>query len=520
VVSHAYAIDSMAAERRVLAALGERFSVVKEPSQTRRVTYYDTFDWRLYRDESVLTAWSQDGGNAVAWRGHDGALRHRWLSEIEPAFARDLPPGPCRQALERRIEMRRLLPLARADLRASVTRVLDGNRKTVARVIIERGSAAVPEAPEDRRRLPGTLRLVPVRGYAKATRKIAELLGSQPGLTPVEPGALPRVLAVVDRKPPAAVPPLTLEPSMRADVALVAILRRNFDAMRRNVQGVLEDLDSEFLHDFRVAVRRTRSALGQLKRVLPPEQIGGFRGEFKWLGDITGPTRDLDVYLLELPRYRAALPEALRRDLDPLERFLAERQREEHARLAQGLRSKRYERLTREWEVFLDRPRVDQASAPDGPREVRLVASRRIARAHRRVMAIGGDAGADADAQLLHRLRIECKKLRYLLEFFSSLYPRDEIGPFVRKLKKLQDTLGTFNDLDTQRQSLATFAREMGGRDLAGEETLMALGRLVDRLEQEQHGQRAVFETRFAAFAAKACRERFRSLFGKTGAGG
>ena len=76
-----------------------------------------------------------------------------------------------------------------------------------------------------------------------------------------------------------------------------------------------------------------------------------FRKEFKWLGGLTGPLRDLDVYLLELPHYRQMLPAELGQALDPLQRLLEQHQRDEHARVVADLDSERYPRLCREWAV-------------------------------------------------------------------------------------------------------------------------------------------------------------------------
>ncbi len=82
------------------------------------------------------------------------------------------------------------------------------------------------------------------------------------------------------------------------------ILKRLFGALRSNVAGVVENEDVECLHDFRVANRRTRTALSQTRGVLPSSVMDTFRPEFKWLGDVTGPCRDLDVFLLEMDGYR------------------------------------------------------------------------------------------------------------------------------------------------------------------------------------------------------------------------
>ena len=87
----------------------------------------------------------------------------------------------------------------------------------------------------------------------------------------------------------------------------LAILLQQLDTLEANVDGVLRDIDTEFLHDLRVAVRRTRTALKLLGDVLPGELTLRFASEFRWLGDTTTPLRDLDVYLLALPSMAARL---------------------------------------------------------------------------------------------------------------------------------------------------------------------------------------------------------------------
>ena len=79
-----------------------------------------------------------------------------------------------------------------------------------------------------------------------------------------------------------------------------------------NFAGTLEDVDSEFLHDLRVAVRRTRSLQRQFKAIYP-ERLAHFREEFKRIQAITGDLRDLDVYLLDLPALKASLPAQMQR---------------------------------------------------------------------------------------------------------------------------------------------------------------------------------------------------------------
>ncbi|RWX49302.1 CHAD domain-containing protein, partial [Candidatus Electrothrix communis] len=102
---------------------------------------------------------------------------------------------------------------------------------------------------------------------------------------------------------------------MDALTATKTIYRDLLAIMRKNEQGILDDLDSEFLHDFRVAIRRTRSGLDMIKNVLEPKISTRFKEEFRFLGKITGPMRDLDVYLLMEDDYKVRLPDHLQKGL-------------------------------------------------------------------------------------------------------------------------------------------------------------------------------------------------------------
>ena len=66
--------------------------------------------------------------------------------------------------------------------------------------------------------------------------------------------------------------------------------RRQFCAARwrscgSNEEGIKADWDVEFLHDYRTAVRRTRSALSQITDVFPPETTQHYKEAFGLLGE-------------------------------------------------------------------------------------------------------------------------------------------------------------------------------------------------------------------------------------------
>ena len=81
------------------------------------------------------------------------------------------------------------------------------------------------------------------------------------------------------------------------------------EVIEANLEGTIADIDSEFLHDLRVSVRRSRSVQRELKRVFPPDELAHYRAEFRWLQQATGDVRDLDVHVLEFDDMRALVPE-------------------------------------------------------------------------------------------------------------------------------------------------------------------------------------------------------------------
>jgi CHAD domain-containing protein len=520
VVHGVFVIDSPSVAKKALEALQERFSTRRERTISRSVTYHDSFDWRLFRNGGTLSSRVENDSPTLVWETREGRLLQRMIGVAAPAFADELPAGEFREALNERLEMRRLLPVVRVEARLTTLRYLDPDRKTIARAVFQHGFALPPAAGKSRRRLPRTLAVSTPKGYESAGERVASFLQKELHLPRAESCELTRALAAIGTLPTTETKlRLQLEPQTTANAATRQILRALARMILINEDGTRRDLDSEFLHDFRVAVRRTRSALGQIKGVFAAERIAGFREEFKWLGTLTGPTRDMDVFLLKMPGYRKLLPEELRDDLAPLETFLQEHQRSEQRQLVAELDSPRYRELMDGWQAFLDEEAPSSELAPVAHRPVTEVASRRIRRSLGKVLRRGKKIQADSPAEDLHRLRIECKKLRYLLEFFASLYDREQIGRMVKLLKKLQDNLGDLNDLEIQQAKLRTFARQMAEEGGIAEATTSAIEQLVARLQVEQSAERRRFESCFAKFATKENRDRAAELFAERGQG-
>jgi CHAD domain-containing protein len=477
-------------------------------------TCYDSFDWRLYSQNSILEDARDSNGHTLVWRALNGNRRdYRLKLQKAPRFVHDLPRGQLRDLLEQALEMRELAPKVRLRSRATTLRILNKDDKTVAYLVVEENT--LPRQPGTRPvKLDDRAIIIPVKGYQEPSRQMAGLL-EKLGLTPTNDDLMLVALSTIGVTPGnySSKLDLKLEPAMRADRASKLILHGLLNIMLQNEAGTRAGTDTEFLHDFRVAIRRTRSALTQIKAVFPKRIVERYKIEFAWLGQETGPSRDLDVYLLNFNDYRGSLPAAMQADIEPLRDFLVRHQDVEHRALVKALDSARYRRLIRNWCKFLETPVNERTTLKNAGRPVYEVACKRIWSVYRRAIREGNAINPESPASDLHELRKTCKKLRYLMEFFQSLYPAGNIRKLINILKMLQDNLGDFQDYEVQVITLKKFSHQMVAEDLAPPDTLLAMGMLIDGLERRQLLAREEFSDRYAGFSQQGNQDRFRKLF-------
>ena len=484
----------------------------------------DSFDWRLHKRGAVVEF--DRPARLVGWRALKGVggLTLQYPLATPPRWPSDLPPGRLRARLEALLEMRALLPLARLRGSRRTLRLEDGNGKMRVRLEVEHARLSRPHGGGGRRSiaLPPLLRVIPLRGYAaEAKRTVAALralgLHERP---PVYPDELPRLAlhpGVYQTKPLLREPP-----EQRADVAVKALLHQLLDVMMLNESGMLEDIDSEFLHDYRVALRRSRSALGQMKGLFPRRDFERFKRGLYWLGGVTSPLRDLDVQLLKLPHFRAELPEPLHHALDPLERLLLERRAEERKRLLRSFASKRYRQLIEQWRAFLEAPPREPArlaaTLPGALEPIVESAARRVRKMYRRVVDEGNAIDESSPDEAYHDLRKSCKKLRYLMEFFTPLFDAPRVAALIATVKGLHNILGDLQDIHVQLADFDGYRDDLLRRGELEEETATALSALGERLEQRRGGEIAAYRDAFAALTRRDTAHEFKQLFGKRAA--
>lgn len=470
-------------------------------------TYMDTADGRLGAKAMRLCATPEGRMSRVTWESDASTHRVLRLSG-KPGLASELPSGPFRNELADVIAERRLLPIARVKEARPGLDIVDARGKTVARVRFEQWSRV--DKGRSTAAGPLLLRVSPVRGFRKAFERVLETVHelSEPTSRPAgDP------LAMLGLAPAGGKRAVHLTPDLPVAEAARRLLLAELAAIESNEEGTRNATDPEFLHEYRVAVRRTRVVLSRFRGVFPARRVERFKRDFRWLGDVTGPARDTDVYLLELPAYEKCLSQEAAEHLAPLRPYLTARLKSAYATLRRAMDTQRYERLLTDWRTFLETPLAPRTTLNTAKMPVGAFADAAIWRIHKRVLKQGGAINDATPDQAVHDLRLACKKLRYLMEFFRSLYPAATIRRQIKALKQLQGLLGEFNDLSVQQNSLLATANGMADAGVAGLETIVAMGRLVETLGVRQRQARTRFGARFDAFASDKNRKRAHSLF-------
>ncbi len=514
----------------VMAALGQAFTVIEEHGTagggSRRRTWLDTFDWRLHDAGFTLEhEQTRRGGRLILTTKALTAEQPApgWQSR-RPVAPAGLPQGPIRDVISRLVAPRALLPAAKAVTVRTALRLLNADGKTVARLLADRTTVtAAPSGPVSPVSLPPLVSIAEVRGYPAQARRAAALIAELPGTRLAGADVFAAALEAAGHRPGEYTGKVTasITAQMPGAHAVATVLLDLLTTLTVNVDGVIRDIDTEFLHDLRVSVRRTRAAIKLLGDVLPSELAAHYRAEFKWLGDLTTPVRDLDVHLLGHDDLAASLTAAAPSDLEPLREFLVRRRAAEFRVLTGGLRSTRFRALTHDWdkalrEVLDTRP-GSAAAAPSqrGRRQPKAsaLAAERTARAYRVIVRRGGVITAQSAPESLHDLRKRCKELRYLLEFFAPLYEPSGYRKAVGDLKQLQDCLGEFQDSQVQREEIHDRAEQMlNERSRPPAATLLAMGELAARLAASQQRARDEFGQRFTRFAGPSGEQRLRAL--------
>lgn len=479
--------------------IGKLAAVLTQAEETATFTLYDTFDQSLRRARRVLIEFD----NRLELWEPDGTTLSQQAEHCEQ-FVADMTDGPVKHALSDLPALRRLMAICTGQMRLSDLALMDGEEKTQARASLCLIYADVGAST-------AVATLQGLRGYDKALAQLADRTRACGG-TPLEKGDLHAQL-LPDQAPYVAKPNVGVGKTEKTFDAATDIIAAYIPVARQNEPGIVSDIDTEFLHDYRIALRKIRSVLSLFRGVYAEGQTQQLKARFSALMAPTGRLRDLDVYLLDKGDFYALVPDSLHGGLDRMFAMFAAERQEAQMSLSSHLRSKFYEaeigKLAR---LFDSRKRLKRGPNADLP--AYDFACKLIWKRYHKICKIAAGINAETEDEEVHQLRIHCKKLRYLMEFFVPVFPKSEFKSLIKPLKRLQDNLGLFNDYSVQQDNLREFLNGLETQNRAeGLEIAQSVGALIAVLHQRQLAERAKVVESFARFNSRETQKTFRDLF-------
>jgi len=357
-----------------------------------------------------------------------------------------------------------LVPVAMLSTRRQVFVVRDHSGTSLAEVTYDQVTADVDGV------------LVPFRELEVELGADADLEALEPIVTRLrELGGgsflnLPKVARAleIEGRPDPEVVVAEVGQSSTAGELVQAAIARSVRRFLEHAPAVVLDEDPEGVHQARVATRRLRSDLRVFRPFLDRSWADGLRSDLRWLTDVLGGVRDLDVMG---ERFTEMLPSVPTPELESAQEILAALQEERAAAVTAVI-----EAFREPFYVDLLDRLVDAAAGPPMRAEANAIAPGRLIeltrkpwkKLRRAVDALPEKPSPDE----LHRLRIRTKRARYAAEAVADL-GGESAELFSVALEELQDVLGEHQDavvaarwLRGLEQHLALAAGELIGFEI------------------------------------------------------
>jgi CHAD domain-containing protein len=503
-------------------------------SEAQRDTYFDSSDWRFHRAGYALR--TRSAGKAgkrleatlKSFGTEDEGLRRRHeINELIDTGARSKDMARAIERAAGEVGARVRAVLGKHHLR----KLFDVNTAR-SRVIVRSEGAPLAEIALDdvtiearSRRAPVRIRRVEVELRPMPSRVAEErlnaLLEDFRESCDLRPATLSKFEAglnaqnwqpafVVELGQPDAAEHLGDEPTI-GELAF-AVMREHFAQFLLREPGSRMGEEPEDVHRMRVATRRLRAAMSLFRDYLP-EDAERLRIELGWVAQALGGVRDLDVQLERVRDWRAGEDEIDADTLDSLEALLGAQREPARVRLLHALDSARYEHFVTDYTAMLRSGPNSSASSSspsaEAARRARQEMPGLILRRYAKVRAYGDAIDADSPAEELHELRIQCKRLRYALEFAATLYPK-AVRYFAPRLVELQDLLGAHQDAYVAIAQLRDLSL-LHQRELPTQ-TIFALGEISQRYAHQADELREQFPKLYRRIKGKAWQQVQRAM--------
>jgi CHAD domain-containing protein/uncharacterized protein YjbK len=499
------------AEPAIVAKMRENNYTVTELDKVRNVDIYlDTFDWLLMKSKLALRYRVTDGAamytiKSIGTMG--GGIAKRMEMEVRLKAQADAPSEiHIKQIMERIdpvIYPRRLLEHIQIRTERRRYHVL-APKGTEIELAFDTSSFSLLGLHKRRRAQHlQEMEAEIINGSEAQLKSLALLLKRE---FPYPPSTASKLEVAIDSLKvviPSKKPPEKLKVRLddRLDLTVHKILHYQFNRFREQITGVKRDIDTEFVHQARVATRRMRSALRLFRNAVPRATGSHLEGELKWLGETFGVVRDLDVFLLNLSRFKERIRHFPGKKKKVFEDWIEKHRRTPLKVLQHALESPRYESFERRLIRFFEGPLPACPRATQAVKLVRDIAPILITDKFHNAIEQGRAVLENPKLKEFHRLRIQMKRLRYACEFMAPAYD-GALDPFIDRTVELQDCLGEIQDTVFTR-SFIDFLRDDWKGKIVDPELLFILGEIYQLQADIERDRTEMFSKIWEQFSSE-----------------
>ena len=209
-------------------------------------------------------------------------------------------------------------------------------------------------------------------------------------------------------------------------------------------ESIIQQDDTEDLHQFRINIRKSRAFLKEFAFLFPKKQYTYFNENLDRFATETNHKRDLDVIKERLWQ--------LDDDHDMIQKDIKQQRKQEQQNIEKMLKSKTFEDFFHTYQRTLKKETLLTSDNNTGT--IEEIAKQVINDLHLNIIKKIDALEKEFDDKKLHKIRISLKKFRYLLEEFQRIFGETKIEKMIEKGKKLQTLLGDFNDTVNQTKLL------------------------------------------------------------------
>jgi len=223
---------------------------------------------------------------------------------------------------------------------------------------------------------------------------------------------------------------------------------------------VLQEGMDEDLHQLRVSLRTAVSLLDQCAFLCLSGHCKSEKKLLKEIISITNRKRDIDVLKEQLKRMQGDIETPqLQEAALKLQNRLLEMEAREARYIKAYLQGDRFGEIMEQYTYFIHQ-RYPKFTSLYGRYAAKPVCSYVILKSFLKIKKSVGKIDWQHEHEKLHKLRIDFKKLRYLLENSREYYDDAAMESLIAKVKKVQTVLGEFHDAVQQRTIFESLLRE------------------------------------------------------------